>query len=118
MALSRVKGPRSVPRPCRAGTRQVSNHGRIARLSLCHSDEGAQCYRRVAYSPPARAKDTEEKLMPMRTRLGATVLGAAAAATAATMACLTAPAMAGLAARTWTVAPGGTVTGTAGTTLL
>ena len=57
--------------------------------------------------------------MPMRTRLGATVLGAAAAATAATVACLTAaPALAGLAARTWTVTPGGTVTGTAGTTLL
>ena len=57
--------------------------------------------------------------MPMRTRLGATVLGAAAAATAATVACLTAaPALAGLAARTWTVTPGGTVTGTAGATIL
>jgi len=54
--------------------------------------------------------------MPMRTRLGGTLLGAAVAAT---VACLTVtPALAGLHTATWTVTPGGSVTGTAGTTIL
>jgi hypothetical protein len=55
----------------------------------------------------------------MRTRLGSALLGAAAAAAA--VACLaTSPALAGptVAAASWTVTPGGAVTGAAGTTTL
>ena len=56
--------------------------------------------------------------MPMRTRVGGALLGAAAAAAVACLA--TSPALAGpsVSAATWTITPGGPVTGTAGTTTL
>lgn len=56
--------------------------------------------------------------MPMRTRLGITLLATAAAAAMVSLSAGPAFAGPGVAAATWTVSPGGSVSGTAGTTTL
>jgi hypothetical protein len=56
--------------------------------------------------------------MPMRTRVGSALLGAAAAAAVACLTTSPALAVPAVSAATWTITPGGSVTGAAGTTTL